>query len=102
MVFKMIGESFSVGTCNNFKISLLTKGILHISVRGTFIFNSFQTWLQCLCSIESHLLLELALDATYALGVEVVGPPSLKMEEWLLLAKGERKVVTEELKLYFF
>jgi len=41
MVFNIIGgSSFSVGTLiNNFKTSLLTKGILHISVTGTVIFN---------------------------------------------------------------
>jgi hypothetical protein len=39
-VFKIIGgSSFSVGTYNNFKIYLLTEGILHISIIGTIIFN---------------------------------------------------------------
>jgi hypothetical protein len=40
MVFKMIGgSSFSVGTCDNFNISLLTEGIFHIYITGTIIFN---------------------------------------------------------------
>jgi hypothetical protein len=39
-VFKMIGgSSFLVDTCNNFKTSLLTEGIFHISVTEADIFS---------------------------------------------------------------
>jgi len=40
IVFKMMrGSFFSVSTYNNFNSSLLTKGILHMSITGTVIFS---------------------------------------------------------------